>query len=160
MINEENMDPRGGNKVENLVERFTQSETKPTTQSNECEKLKNQMNILMDLMGIPKENRTFLELRNSIEKLKKDYIEEKERADNLAAHYSLDMANEDFQDKAKLEYIINNPGLLHLAENIFFNLDLEGLEKCRLINKSSNQILDNPMFWLMKFGQGSLSKKN
>ena len=59
-----------------------------------------------------------------------------------------------------MENIINNPGLHHLAENIFLNLGPKDLEECRLINKTSTQILDNPMFWLRKFGQGSLSKKN
>ena len=159
MINEENTEHQGGNEVENLVTQLTQSETKLSIQSNKCEELENQKNILMDLMRIPEENRNFLELRNSIEKLQSDYIEEKERADNLAAHYPLDVTNEDSQDKATLENIINNPGLLHLAENIFLNLGPEDLDKCQ-INKSSNQILDNPMFWLKKFGQGSLSKKN
>ena len=72
MINEENTNTRGGNKVENLVEQLTQSETKLSIQSNEREELENQMNILMDLMRIPEENRNFLELRNRIEKLQSD----------------------------------------------------------------------------------------
>ena len=72
MINEENTNTRGGNKVENLVEQLTQSETKLSIQSNEREKLENQMNILMDLMRIPEENHNFLELRNRIEKLQSD----------------------------------------------------------------------------------------
>ena len=54
--------------------------------------------------------------------------------------------------------ILNNPGLVHLAENIFGNLDYEGIEIYRDINQSSQQILDNPLFWLRKFGQ--LSKEN
>ena len=57
-----------------------------------------------------------------------------------------------------LEIILNAPGLLHISENIFNNLDYKDLEVCRNINQSSQQILDNPMFWLRKFGQ--LSKKN
>ena len=46
---------------------------------NDRKKLENQMNILMDLMKIPKENRNFLELRNKIAKI----MEEKEPATNL-----------------------------------------------------------------------------
>ena len=57
---------------------------------------------------------------------------------------------------SSLENILNNPGLIHLAENIFGNL--EDVKFCRDINQSSKQILDNPMFWLQKFG--NLSKDN
>ena len=57
-----------------------------------------------------------------------------------------------------MEKIITNPGLQHLAENIFWNLDVEHLKICGLINQSCQQILDNPMFWLRKFV--GLSKAN
>ena len=57
-----------------------------------------------------------------------------------------------------MEKILKNPGLEHLAENIFGNLSDEDVEVCRGINQSSREILDNPMFWLRQFG--SLSKKN
>ena len=49
-----------------------------------------------------------------------------------------------------LEKILNSPGLYHLAENIFGNLNVEDLEVSREINKSSKQIMDDPMFWLRK----------
>ena len=57
-----------------------------------------------------------------------------------------------------MENFIANPGLQHLAENIFLNLDVEHLKICRLINQSCQQMLDNPMFWLRKFK--GLSKEN
>ena len=57
-----------------------------------------------------------------------------------------------------MESIINNPGLQHLAERIFLNLDTEHLNICRLINQSCKQILENPFFWLKKFK--NLSKEN
>ena len=57
-----------------------------------------------------------------------------------------------------MEKIITNPGLQHLAENIFWNLNVEDLKICGLINQSCQQILDNPMFWLRKFEH--LSKAN
>ena len=69
--------------------------------------------------------------------------------------------NENIQITVKinpLEKILNTPGLIHLAEKIFNNLDYKGLEVYRNINQSSQQILENPMFWLKKFRQ--LSKKN
>ena len=61
------------------------------------------------------------------------------------------------------ENILKNPGLQHIAENIFFNLDVEHLQIFGLINQSSKQILDgpmfqDPMFWLKQFG--SFSVKN
>ena len=43
----------------------------------------------------------------------------------------------------------------------FFNLDFEDLLACQLVNKASNLIVENPMFWLKKwrFNRG-LSKNN
>ena len=58
-----------------------------------------------------------------------------------------------------MEEFINNPGLQHLAEKVFFNLNVEDSKICTHINKSCEQILENPMFWLRKFGDG-ISKKN
>ena len=57
-----------------------------------------------------------------------------------------------------MENIITNPGLQHLAEKIFWNLDVEHLKICGLINQSCQQLLDDPMFWLKKFV--GLSKDN
>ena len=57
-----------------------------------------------------------------------------------------------------MEKIINNPGLQHLAENIFWNLDVEDLKICAQINQSCKQILQNPIFCLRKFEH--LSKEN
>ena len=80
-------------------------------------------------------------------------------------HYSIfhfqptTMANEDARVQT-LGNFLNKPGLQHLAEEIFGNLNSDTLEHCRQINQSSNQILQNPMFWLQKFVQGGLSKKN
>ena len=62
------------------------------------------------------------------------------------------------QTKNPMEKILNIPGLLHLAENIFGNLDHEKLEICGQINQSSKEILANPIFWLRKFE--ALSKEN
>ena len=59
-----------------------------------------------------------------------------------------------------MENIINNPGLQHLAEKVFLNLDYEDLEVCGMINLSSKHILENPMFWVNKFVSRGMSKKN
>ena len=57
-----------------------------------------------------------------------------------------------------MEKIIINPGLQHLAEKVFLNLDTEDLKICAEINQPCKQILENAMFWLKKFT--SLSKEN
>ena len=57
-----------------------------------------------------------------------------------------------------MEKIISNPGLQHLAENIFWNLDAKDLKICAQINQSCKQILQNPIFCLRKFEH--LSKEN
>ena len=50
-----------------------------------------------------------------------------------------------------MEKIINNPGFQNLTENVFLNLDVDVLKICGQINKSCEQILKKPMFWLRKF---------
>ena len=57
-----------------------------------------------------------------------------------------------------MDKIISNPGLWHLAENVFWNLDVESLKKCGQINQSCREILQNPVFCLNKFK--NLSKEN
>ena len=59
-----------------------------------------------------------------------------------------------------LENVINNPGFQHLAENIFLYLNYKDLKACQCINRSSKSILANPRFWLKKFIQKGMSKKN
>ena len=58
------------------------------------------------------------------------------------------------------ESIFNNPGLQHIAENIFGNLNYEDLEVCRTVNQSCKNILDEPIFWLKKFIRRGLSRKD
>ena len=57
-----------------------------------------------------------------------------------------------------MEKIISNPGLQHLAEKVFWNLDVEDLKICAQINQSCKQILQNPIFCLGKFEH--MTKKN
>ena len=59
-----------------------------------------------------------------------------------------------------MEKIINNTGFQHLVEKVFLNLKHQELEICAVINQSSKQILDNPMFWLKKYVSKGMSKKN
>ena len=57
-----------------------------------------------------------------------------------------------------MEKIVSTPGLQHLVEKVFWNLDSEDLKICAQINQSCKQILQNPIFCLSKFE--NLSKKN
>ena len=59
-----------------------------------------------------------------------------------------------------LEMFIENPGLQHLAENIFLNLNYKDLKSCHLINRGSKVFFDNSRFWIKKFVQKGLSKQN
>ena len=48
-----------------------------------------------------------------------------------------------------MENLTNNPGLQHLAEEIFYSLNIESLENCFEVNRLWREIL-NPSFWLKK----------
>ena len=59
-----------------------------------------------------------------------------------------------------MENFIINPGLQHLAETIFLNVEVKNLFICENINWASKKILENPNFWLKKWRARGLSKKN
>ena len=50
-----------------------------------------------------------------------------------------------------MDQIIRNPGFQHLTEKIFLNLPIKDLISLELVNKSSKEILDDPMFWIKKW---------
>ena len=138
--------------------------------------VEDQMSILMDLLKIPQEKRSFLELKVRMEKV----IEENRCADclNTINQYKnadseskqVNEEDENSEDQSKMDVsqgmaklsammnILNNPGLVHLAENIFWNLDVNSLKICAQINQCCNQILKNPIFCLRKFEH--ISKEN
>ena len=70
-------------------------------------------------------------------------------------------SNKQLKQSSILDQIVINPGLQHIIEMIFFNLDYKDLKNCKLVNAAINTILINPIFWLKKwsFNRG-LSKKN
>ena len=76
--------------LKNLQESLIEANSKKAIQSKERQILENQMNILMDLMKIPNENRKFHQLRQEIENLMVKYIREKECAENLATNFPID----------------------------------------------------------------------
>ena len=60
-----------------------------------------------------------------------------------------------------MENVIQNPGLQHITETILSNLNYESLQKCQIVNKSLEDLLGDPMFWLRKWRtQRGLSKEN
>ena len=71
---------------------------------------------------------------------------------------------EAYAEKTVLEKFINIPGLHHIAENIFLNLNYQRLEACKSVKGSFQHYLDqlmaNPLFFLKKFIRGGMSKKN
>ena len=110
--------------------------------------IEDQITKLMDMLKILAKKQSSGELQDEIENLN----EEKENS----------MAYCQFKNDNFLEKILNNPGLQHLAENIFDNLNFEDLVVCQEINQSSKEILeylmDKPIFLLTKFR--NLSKEN
>ena len=50
-----------------------------------------------------------------------------------------------------MEKIVNTPGLQHLAEKVFWDMDVEDLKICAQINQSCKLILQYPIFCLRKF---------
>ena len=71
---------------------------------------------------------------------------------------------EAYAEKTVLEKFINIPGLHHIAENIFVNLNYQSLKACKSVDGSFQHYLDqlmaNPLFFLEKFIRGGMSKKN
>ena len=59
-----------------------------------------------------------------------------------------------------MDQIIQNPGFHHITENFFLNLPFKDIMACQLVNRSSKEILANPIFWIKKWGLKGLSKKN
>ena len=48
----------------------------------------------------------------------------------------------------EFDNIIKTPGLQHIAEKIFMNLDLKTLRICEHVSKNWKTILNNPWFWI------------
>ena len=57
-----------------------------------------------------------------------------------------------------MERLTKNPGLQHVAEDIFGFLDKKNLMDCRLVNKSWKEILEGPVFWLKKLDEENRSE--
>ena len=59
-----------------------------------------------------------------------------------------------------MEHLIINSGLDDISRKIFLTLNLNNLLNCRLVSRSFNRFLENPMFWLKKWIKRGLSEKN
>ena len=49
-----------------------------------------------------------------------------------------------------MDLISRNPGLQHISEEIFLNLDHKDILECEKVNAFWKQTLKNPSFWLKK----------
>ena len=59
-----------------------------------------------------------------------------------------------------MDFISKNPGLQHISEEIFLNLDHKSLLNCQKVNHFwENTLNDNPLFWLKKCLRIGLSKE-
>ena len=54
-----------------------------------------------------------------------------------------------------MDMITKSPGLYHIAERIFMDLDQEKLLLCEEVNENWRTILKNPWFWYKKCRQNS-----
>ena len=65
---------------------------------------------------------------------------------------------------SRVETFINTPGLKHLAENIFLNMNYQEIQACGRLNVSfqifADQLMENPSFLLKSIILGGMSKKN
>ena len=57
------------------------------------------------------------------------------------------MCSKSFSLITIMDLITTTPGLLHIAEQIFSNLDRNDLLQCQEVNESWASILRNPWFW-------------
>ena len=72
--------------------------------------------------------------------LKMKHISKKFKSNNEVISETFPLSKEKSSD-GTLAIFINNPGLHHVAEEIFWNLNDKSLEKCQQINQSSNHLL-------------------
>ena len=59
-----------------------------------------------------------------------------------------------------MDFITKNPGLQHIVEETFMNLDYENLLKCQEVNSFWEIILKSPSFWLKKCVQKGLNNED
>ena len=59
-----------------------------------------------------------------------------------------------------MNQIISYPGFQHVTENILLNLNYQDVMNCRLVCKSFEKVLKNPIFWLRKCSKRGFSKNN
>ena len=57
-----------------------------------------------------------------------------------------------------MELLTQNPGFLHLGQEIFLYLDHKSLLECQEVCRSWKRFLDNPKFWIKKCKQKGLTQ--
>ena len=59
-----------------------------------------------------------------------------------------------------MDFITKNPGLHHIVEETFMNLDYENLLECKEVNSFWEIILKSPTFWFKKCVQKGLNNED
>ena len=59
-----------------------------------------------------------------------------------------------------MDFITKNPGLHHIVEETFMNLDYENLLECKEVNSFWEIILKSPTFWFKKCVQKGFSNED
>ena len=109
----------------------------------EQEMLINNVNLQIDNIIVKNENRYEKIVRMLPQKRKMSEILpnfENEYKSPKRPHMELEIVKNSFEN------VINNPGLQHLAENIFSYLYYKDLDACQLVNRSCRSILGNQNF--------------
>ena len=102
-----------------VAEEIQYLKQKLSIQKEKCNTLEVQQNILMDILDIPLEERNFLSLRGGLENLKNDYLNEKERADNLACHMPIPQSL-DISMPAAAKISKKEPEMQGTTDKLFF----------------------------------------
>ena len=71
--------------------------------------------------------------------------QENQSKSELSIHHVVDF------DPLMMKQFFTNPGLLHIGENIFQNLDYQSLVTCQNVCQTWKIILENPEFWIRTF---------
>ena len=56
----------------------------------------------------------------------------------------------------KLDELVTNPGLEHIALHIFKYLDPKSVGQCRAVSKGWKSLIDNDKFWWMQILDGKM----
>ena len=111
------------------------------SEENEVSILKRQISALQ------KENE---DLKNENQRLKRD----NQSTDIIKC---MEQIHDDLRTRyVRLDELVHNPGLEHIALHIFKYLDPKSLGQCRAVSKGWKSLIDNDKFWWMQILDGKM----